>query len=280
LFADDPEAAEDGFALHEVTTQAELDLLKEIMLVTDPQNLNYGRDVREADRHSKLTVVRGWRVVEPHKLAGHSAKKNIAAIEIRKVQAKELVPQVETKLDDVSGKVGCSQALNEKILLHGTKPELVMSIIQNGLNERLSGGLFGCGIYLAEDPSKINQYVTHDDGADHGNSAVTELHRRLYSVRPFSGGKIYYCFAVRVTLGWPVFTKDGETDMLTGRGLWTSPDKRELSAMPNVQPPLPYHSLVAEAKQEPSYKVKRHREFITFDGDRTTLEYLIAFRRE
>jgi len=48
--------------------------------------------------------------------------------------------------------------VNEKILLHGTRPETLLTLLQNGLSERFSGGLFGNGSYLAEDPSKIDQY--------------------------------------------------------------------------------------------------------------------------
>jgi len=52
-----------------------------------------------------------------------------------------------------------------------------------------------------------------------------------------------------------------------------------LNAIPGVIPSMPYHCLIAEAKDHQDYKVKRHREFITFNGDMTLLEYLIAYTR-
>ena len=38
-----------------------------------------------------------------------------------------------------------NKKLNEVILLHGTKPETLMPILAQGLNERFCGGLFGAG---------------------------------------------------------------------------------------------------------------------------------------
>lgn len=48
---------------------------------------------------------------------------------------------------------------NEKLLFHGSP--FVSSIIEKGFDERYSfiGGMFGAGIYFAEDSSKSNQYV-------------------------------------------------------------------------------------------------------------------------
>ena len=55
---------------------------------------------------------------------------------------------------------------NETMLLHGTSPEKLLSLLSNGLNERFSGSnagtAFGDGIYLAEDAGKTDQYVSID----------------------------------------------------------------------------------------------------------------------
>jgi len=269
----------EGFSLHPVMlASSELDVLRDMMKVTDPQNLGQGRDVLERTTYTNLTLERAWRISKPDKKVVYDANKNMAAVAIRRVQNSKIVPAVETKLDGVCHQVGCDASANEKLLLHGTKPEHVVSILVNGLSERLSGGLFGCGVYMAEDPSKVDQYCTCDN-ASVADEHVKDLHERIYHSNPHPGGKIYYCFAVRVALGCPVFTKDGETDMHTGDRLWVSSDKRELKPIPGVSPPMPYHSLIAEAKDESGYHVKRHRELLTFNGDRTLLEYLIAFRR-
>ena len=59
--------------------------------------------------------------------------------------------------------------INERCLLHGTRPEHVLNLLQNGLNERMSksSGAFGGGLYLAEDIEKIDQYCSPDPGFEH-----------------------------------------------------------------------------------------------------------------
>ena len=52
---------------------------------------------------------------------------------------------------------------NEMLLLHGTKPENQYSILLDGLDTGLAcRGLYGRGIYSADDPSKVEQYITMD----------------------------------------------------------------------------------------------------------------------
>jgi outer membrane protein assembly factor BamB len=54
--------------------------------------------------------------------------------------------------------------VNEQLLLHGTSPDVLFSLLSNGLNERFSGTnagtKFGDGIYFAEDVGKSDQYVS------------------------------------------------------------------------------------------------------------------------
>merc|ERR1712139_485798 len=91
------------------------------------------------------------------------------------------LPPVKTKLDDAARKLlNLDEAVNEKCLLHGTKPDHALSIIHNGLNEKLSGGLFGKGVYLAEDPSKIDQYCTPDVKLGEGSDQAKNLQQVLY----------------------------------------------------------------------------------------------------
>ena len=56
---------------------------------------------------------------------------------------KRAVTPCATKLDRASHPLALEPAVNEKLLLHGTKPPLIPVILSNGLNERFSGGLFG-----------------------------------------------------------------------------------------------------------------------------------------
>ncbi len=46
--------------------------------------------------------------------------------------------------------------INEVYLMHGTKPGIIINILNQGMNERFCGlgGLFGGGLYFAEDVAK------------------------------------------------------------------------------------------------------------------------------
>ena len=53
---------------------------------------------------------------------------------------------------------------NEVFLFHGTKSNIVDFIIQQGFEERIAKdeGIFGAGIYFAENSSKSDEYITPD----------------------------------------------------------------------------------------------------------------------
>ena len=193
---------------------------------------------------------------------------------------------IQTKLDDAAlclktpnGGV-LRQDLNEKWLLHGTKPELVNLVLENKLNERFGRGLFGSGVYLAEDAEKMDQYCTPDRRSATG---LDDLHGILYGAgpdrvkRPHDGrdGDIFYAFVVLACCGIPVRTKDGEYDLnKPGYKIFSSDDKRELAFVPGTN--VRFHSLLAET----GGIIKRYREFVIFNGDRTNIAYLIAYLRK
>merc|ERR1712129_226808 len=101
------------------------------------------------------------------------------------------IPKVITKLDHIGRKLHVLEDVNEKVFLHGTKPEHVSKIVNSGLNERFSGGLFGKGVYLAEDPSKIDQYCTSGIGDER-----TVLEAMLYTNHGLLAPSedVMYCF--------------------------------------------------------------------------------------
>ncbi|EKX31416.1 hypothetical protein GUITHDRAFT_122390 [Guillardia theta CCMP2712] len=53
---------------------------------------------------------------------------------------------------------------NEVFLFHGTKHDMAEAILKSGLDERVCSleGLFGAGVYLAENSSKSDEYCTPD----------------------------------------------------------------------------------------------------------------------
>jgi len=166
----------------------------------------------------------------------------------------------------------------EVMLLHGTKPDSLLAILTNGLNERFSGGLFGHGSYLAEDAGKNDQYVTVDEQYVIGS----ELHKRLYAHRSTPHpGKVYYLIVCRVSLGQPVRTRDSTRidPPSVGRSVFAGSSQRELATVEGnagpVTPPIHHHSLIAEV----GGKIARFREFIVFHSEYIYPEYVLAYQR-
>merc|ERR1712113_73974 len=167
--------------------------------------------------------------------------------------------------------------VNEGWYLHGTKPETVLPILSSGLNERMCQGLFGKGVYLAEDPEKADQYAIPDPA--YMTKGLEELHARLFRSRSSTrhpNEDLFYVFVVRAAAGVSVRTKDGATDLdRPASNLFANSDHRELNEVPGITPPLRFHSLVVEL----GGKVHRFREFVHFNSARCSVEYLLAYRR-
>eukprot|EP01128_Nolandella_sp_AFSM9_P008709 TRINITY_DN538_c0_g1_i7.p1 TRINITY_DN538_c0_g1~~TRINITY_DN538_c0_g1_i7.p1 ORF type:complete len:938 (+),score=243.88 TRINITY_DN538_c0_g1_i7:665-3478(+) len=58
---------------------------------------------------------------------------------------------------------------NEVFLLHGTSKEVTEIVIKQGFDERVGnlGGMFGSGVYFAENPCKSDQYIALDEKPCH-----------------------------------------------------------------------------------------------------------------
>ena len=97
---------------------------------------------------------------------------------------------------------------NEVILLHGTQPEVVLEILKGSLDPNMGrGGYFGRGTYFAEDPVKINQYVTADLRDD------SLLYEKLYTKDDIvPAGTIHFALVAYAALGDCPTTRDGRVD--------------------------------------------------------------------
>eukprot|EP00930_Biecheleria_cincta_P029093 TRINITY_DN2024_c0_g4_i1.p1 TRINITY_DN2024_c0_g4~~TRINITY_DN2024_c0_g4_i1.p1 ORF type:complete len:953 (-),score=125.93 TRINITY_DN2024_c0_g4_i1:132-2801(-) len=262
-------------------------ILGSLLHVPDPRHLGVGKDVRERAKYTKLTIRAAWRIQAPVRKARYRVEMEEIESHMKLLKSLGLnVPSVPTILDSQAELLGVDQATNEKVLLHGTKPELLLSILQNGLNERYTSvGLFGLGLYLAEDPSKTDQYCTADT-ADH--SDLDELHDMLYAKagieHPARAGEsqVFYKLVCRALLGYPAITKDGECSIHDPTKLiYATFDKRECADIPGSSPSIPHHSLIVEkGPVSEGYIVVRHREFVQFHAQRVLPEYLIAYTRD
>merc|ERR1712146_540855 len=104
----------------------------------------------------------------------------------------------------------------------------------------MCGGMFGAGVYLAEDPSKMDQYCTPDSTMS--SESQEALWKPMYEENGMKhpGGEIFYGCVVRVLLGHPVLTQDGEENLEDGEDIWWSDECRQLSHIPGVSPPVHY----------------------------------------
>jgi hypothetical protein len=111
----------------------------------------------------------------------------------------ELQSQLHETNNDVASKSTASMChANERLLFHGS-PRLT-SIIERGFDERHASvcGMFGAGIYFAENSSKSNQYVYGLGGTGgcvaHGSRWCMECPRQLLLCRVCLG-KAFLLFA-------------------------------------------------------------------------------------
>ena len=107
------------------------------------------------------------------------------------------------------------------------------------------------------------------------DAELRALHKILYR-RTTHPGNVFYLLLCRVVMGHTMNTIGGATSMDDGSEIWTVQDK-VLAAVPEVSPPIHYHSLVAEPS--PYGRIQRHREFIQFEKDRVYVDYVLAYQR-
>jgi len=252
-------------------------------LQTDGTQLGKGRDVIEPGTYSKLVLKCAWRLENVNLWKRYETERDVVAGEVGRIEAQSFaLPQVKLRQEFYNSvstlPTDSASNINETFLLHGLKPDTVLTILQNGCNMRFSKGNFGSGTYLAEDAGKADQYVAKDNGED---PLLEELHTRLYrkdGKLVQHPGNVYYILVVRNLMGYYVRTKTGDgaaTDIDWLQPVFATPDRRELAAIPNVVPPVHYHCLLVET----GAAVKRFREFVQFHEQRIYPEYLLAYQR-
>jgi hypothetical protein len=291
-------ADEDGISLMPVQATEDPAVWRALsqLTATNPAWLGKGRDASK-QKYGKLELACAWRVANTRRSAKVDGgttlmemeldvlrKKN--ALELRDVAANVMTAQAAAELSAATELPIMRAGLNEVLLFHGAEPGKVFAILANGLNERFSGTnagtAFGNGAYCAEDLGKADQYAQVDVSYDASN----ELHQRLYGRGYRHPGSVYYAVVCRVALGMPIRTQTAVTLAPHSHRSVKSCDapsvqvfpvnERELATVANVQPPVHYHSLIAE--KGPGHD--RYREFVIFlASDYVCPEYLIAYHR-
>jgi len=256
--------------LARVANAAVLDALQ-ASLETRPDWLGLGRDVEATSTtYSGLQLCAAWTI--NHKM--EQTRYDLAKQELREhlEGTADSFPPVELRPTPWTEALGFSldPGISEALLFHGTKINALPAILNSGLNERFSSGLFGHGSYLADDAGKADQYCTMD-----AIKQETKLHEALYPGDTQHPGNVYYMLVCRAALGHAAVTLDGQRKRDGDGELWATADRRELGDIPGVDPPVAHHSLVVETGKA----VKRYREIVVFHSDRLVSDYLIAYRR-
>uniref|UniRef100_A0A674E9X1 Poly [ADP-ribose] polymerase n=1 Tax=Salmo trutta TaxID=8032 RepID=A0A674E9X1_SALTR len=132
---------------------------------------------------------------------------------------------------------------NERMLFHGSP--FINAIIHKGFDERHAyiGGMFGAGIYFAENSSKSNQYVY---GIGGGTGCPTHKDRSCYVCHR----QLLFC---RVTLGKSFL---------------------QFSAMKMAHAPPGHHSVIGR----PSVNGLAYAEYVIYRGEQAYPEYLITYQ--
>lgn len=266
-------------------------MFQAMMEVPDPLELGYGRDVPGGDPWSfpripgkSLRIAAAWRVENPALWRQYCAARDTVQSELdrlreqRALRPHSLTTELQQRLGDMASYEPINRKINETFLLHGTRPENLEAILANGLSERYSTGIFGQGVYLAENPCKTDQYTRADRRDQRNGGDLMRLHELLYRDTRHPNKPVYYIIVCRIVMGWPVHTHDGETIAnRPGESVWSSVE-RELCAIATGSPTL-HHSLVAEAGPQAHYRVHRHREFLQFHSTRIYPAYVLAYHR-
>ena len=261
--------------------------LQSIFDVEDTHNLGRGRDVQHqwsGSGRKELELAAAWRVENPRLWKQYRSARDSVMHELNVLRDKynKYTTPLKTWMDAKLGKFRhltketLEDSWNEKFLLHGTSPKLLLTILSNGLSDKFSDGLFGHGVYLAETPTKNDQYTSRDESRGTDGDAVAALHDRLYrsSEHP---GNVHYLILCRVVMGHYDRTDDGSTSLDNRCSLWApGAQDKELSTINGTVPGIHHHSLVVETGN----LVARHREFLQYHKPRVYPAYVLAYHRK
>ncbi|GLD63223.1 tankyrase-2-like protein [Lates japonicus] len=181
--------------------------------------------------------------IREHRDGGHAGGvfNRYNLVKIQKVCNKKLWERYTHRRKEVSEEN--HNHSNERMLFHGSP--FVNAIIHKGFDERHAyiGGMFGAGIYFAENSSKSNQYVYGIGGGTgcpmHKDRSCYICHRHLL-----------FC---RVTLGKSFL---------------------QFSAMKMAHSPPGHHSVTGR----PSINGLALAEYVIYRGEQAYPEYLITYQ--
>jgi len=168
--------------------------------------------------------------------------------------------------------------VNEYLLFHGTDKETIDIIIDLGFDERYAEekGMFGPGIYFAENSSKSNQYVSCPKCS---SGAIPKKNRTCTCKDP---DIVYQILLTRVCLGNPYVCTDYKHWKENAHERLNK-NRENYTPFPNggcmlcVNNVLEHHSVYCESKKGGG--PLRAREFAVYDKRQTYPEFIIHYKR-
>lgn len=186
----------------------------------------------------------------------------------------------EAMINDYSGKPGSvgfvetgksqDQAANEYFLFHGLNENAIPGITRFGFDPRFCSlkGMFGAGLYFAENSSKANQYC-------HGGSCTASgflTGRAQCRCKKSEEAAILLC---RVSLGDPFIEKKyrGNSD-----GQYWNGRRKEVEKTGRGQKGV-YNSVIGESQANGGTPLLL-REYVVYDSGQVYPEYIVYYHRK
>ena len=262
--------------------------LIETMMKFDPNEMKMAFRERNAHvGHDGLQVKAVWRIHNKSRMDKLEAAKKREQLHVKladnkseTIQSLQLRPDYQSAMTEL-GKGTLDASSGEMFLLHGTSPENLYSILFEGLDPELSrNGLFGRGVYFADNAAKVDMYAKVDN-VFQKEGELAKFHEKVYDHRSCKHPKgVRYALICRVLLGRIIKTTDGESSChqqtsrsTTCSDLFVDSERSKLAAFSDGKVPS---SLVAE----PGERARTFREYVIFNPDQVFVEYLVAYQRE
>ncbi len=236
----------------EINKRKDLLKAKEDSLVRQGALIGKGRD-NLGLTHKGYRVVRVARVENPLLWKRYVTQREAVVANLPAGTQRHTRTNVESWRPWQKRELAQHTASNEAFFFHGTKPDIVECITSTGFDERVCslGGLFGVGVYLAENSSKSDEYCVPN-----GNGSC-------------------FMFLVRAVIGTPAIVLQQMNNL---RRPPCTQGHTELRGQ-FCKDPRADSVLAPTSATHPGAFLQKYREFIVYDRTQCYPEFLIEFKR-
>eukprot|EP00039_Didymoeca_costata_P007564 m.101228 g.101228 ORF g.101228 m.101228 type:complete len:1595 (+) comp13736_c2_seq2:1510-6294(+) len=133
--------------------------------------LGNGKDQIQRATYSRLQVVKVERIENRNLFLRYSTRKLWLKDEAAKIKTTLAIQPTNLRVKSYERwmRDTLESQLNEVYLFHGTKPDVAAVIVETGFEEKVASlsGMYGAGIYFADQANKSDQYTTADRNGHH-----------------------------------------------------------------------------------------------------------------